>query len=942
MRFSRIVFVIVLAALLPCARLRARPMTAHDAEMVVAGWLEGAVQPLGANLGRRVTKVETFTDDTGRAAYYIVYLQPSGFVIVSADDSVEPIIGFADDGTYDPSLDNPLGVLVTNDLNGRVAAATDTFSLLADLGAAMPDSSQGKWRRFIDQAENPTGGFGLMSLMCVSDIRVIPLVQSKWGQKTACGYDTYNYYTPDQYPCGCVATVLAQVMRYYEYPTAQIGVNEFAIDVAGTRGQKAYTRGGDGLGGPYVWSDMVLRPESDCAAFGEAQRQAIGGLCYDAGVAVGMEYTATGSGAYMPDARDALVTTFQYGNAILGYDFDREIHAGMQGMINPNLDAGAPVILAIRDVLDPNGGHAVVCDGYGYESATLYHHLNMGWNGIDDVWYSLPNIDASRAQYTVVIGCIYNISPSGSGEIISGRVLDPDGNPIAGASVFAEPGGRSPLVAMTDDRGIYALENLRSNMIYRLRPSAEGYFFSSQPFQVDVRSSEDGAAMSGNCWGVDFYAEQALDPPEPAIIHVDDDALADPGPGEPVLSDPYEDGSVEHPFDAVQEGIDAAVSGDTVLILAGTYTGDGNRDLDFKGKAITVRSAEPNDPSLVIIDCNATEDDPHRGFDFHSYETPGSALEGLTVTGGYHDQGGGIYCSDCARPTITNCTFRENRASIGGGMYVESSPTLINCTFSDNSADGGGGLYNNGDASDCNPVLIDCTFSGNTATYNGGAVYNLGRRAKPTLTGCEFIGNRVSEGGGGAIRNNISGSPTLNNCLFAGNSAATFGGVIRNSNSGNTKLTNCTFSANSASNGAAFAATPDDGDSQSPCVLQVVNCIFRDGGDEIYNGDGSVTNVIFSNVQDSADRGPFPGAGNIDADPHFADPDSGNYHLMSEAGRWDIDTQSWILDETTSPCIDSGDATMALGAEPAPNGGVINMGAYGGTVRASKSLSGLP
>ncbi len=54
-------------------------MTAYDAEMAVTGWLEGAVQPLGANLGRQVTEVETFTDDTGRAAYYIVYLQPSGY-----------------------------------------------------------------------------------------------------------------------------------------------------------------------------------------------------------------------------------------------------------------------------------------------------------------------------------------------------------------------------------------------------------------------------------------------------------------------------------------------------------------------------------------------------------------------------------------------------------------------------------------------------------------------------------------------------------------------------------------------------------------------------------------------------------------------------------------------------------------------------------------------
>ena len=125
-------------------------------------------------------------------------------------------------------------------------------------------------------------------------------------------------------------------------------------------------------------------------------------------------------------------------------------------------------------------------------------------------------------------------------------------------------------------------------------------------------------------------------------------------------------------------------------------------------------------------------------------------------------------------------------------------------------------------------------------------------------------------------------------------------------------------------------------------MLQVVNCIFRDGGDEIFNEDDSVINVTFSNVQDGDTRGPFPGKGNIDANPHFADPDNGDYHLKSNAGHWNPSTQSWIPDEQTSPCIDAGDATAPVGSEPAPNGGIVNMGAYGGTVRASKSLSDSP
>ncbi len=162
--------------------------------------------------------------------------------------------------------------------------------------------------------------------------------------------------------------------------------------------------------------------------------------------------------------------------------------------------------------------------------------------------------------------------------------------------------------------------------------------------------------------------------------YVDDNAPNDPGPGDPLVSDPLEDGSAEHPFDAIQEGIDATVDGDTVLVLDGTYTGDGNRDLDFDGRLITVRSE--NGPDMCTIDCQGSAEDRHRGFHFHSGETADAVVEGFTVTNGFIDWSGGMWNQNSS-PTVINCTFNGN---VGGGMchWEGGTTTVINCPFSGN------------------------------------------------------------------------------------------------------------------------------------------------------------------------------------------------------------------------------------------------------------------
>jgi hypothetical protein len=126
MKYKSVVLVVVPALLLLSGRLWARPTTADEAQKVVTGWLQVGFRPLGMTLGRSVSDVESFVDDEGRPVYYIIHLQPSGFVIVPAEDAVEPIIGFADVGIYDPSFENPLGALVSTDLQ-QVARAYRSY-----------------------------------------------------------------------------------------------------------------------------------------------------------------------------------------------------------------------------------------------------------------------------------------------------------------------------------------------------------------------------------------------------------------------------------------------------------------------------------------------------------------------------------------------------------------------------------------------------------------------------------------------------------------------------------------------------------------------------------------------------------------------------------------------------------------------------------------------
>ncbi|MHC4474051.1 MAG: S8 family serine peptidase [Planctomycetota bacterium] len=216
-------------------------------------------------------------------------------------------------------------------------------------------------------------------------------------------------------------------------------------------------------------------------------------------------------------------------------------------------------------------------------------------------------------------------------------------------------------------------------------------------------------------------------------------------------------------YPTIQEGIFRAWDTGIVWVADGTYTGDGNRDIDFMGKAITLRSE--NGPQNCIVDCQGTITDRHYGFMFDEAEGPASVLKGFTITNGYitnYAHGGAITCSR-TNPTITECVLTANSAYYGGAIACKTaSPTIAECTITANTARFGGAVS----GEDSNAVITGCVVAGNRAERGGGF---WARKGKPHIINSTFTGNRAEVSVGGVFC--WRGGETISNCIIWANSA---------------------------------------------------------------------------------------------------------------------------------------------------------------------------
>ena len=347
------------------------------------------------------------------------------------------------------------------------------------------------------------------------------------------------------------------------------------------------------------------------------------------------------------------------------------------------------------------------------------------------------------------------------------------------------------------------------------------------------------------------------------------------------------------PKKSIAAGMNAALDGGEVVIADGVYTGPGNRGITTGGKSLTIRSM--NGPAATVVDC-ALE---HRFLRVVDTPSPGIMIRGLTVRNGFAELGGAIHC-DASALHLVNCAFEDNEAAVGGALRIfpESDVTTVACVFAGNQAEGGAGLFNHFS----NVHLLNCLFIDNHAeSLGGGAVIH---DAPAQVHGCSFVSNNSNFSTGGIVHNGDlapSGSTFIHNCSFGTNSSTESGAVT------------LSYSDAALANSVAWANVPTQ-----------ISLEF---------GTQKVT-VNDSNIQGGWSG---PGSNNIDADPLFVQPASGDLRLSFG-----------------SPCIDMGDTSalppdefdldgdgdtdeplpVDLAGMPRVQNGVVDMGAYEGEYEA--------
>ena len=295
-----------------------------------------------------------------------------GFVLVSADDIAHPILGYSDNGSFRTDVQLPVNV------RGWFKGISREISSAVALGVQQSKEVSDEWNSLLDGTPYPKR----------STRAVSALLSTTWDQgkpyNNLCPADsnTDSYYG-GRTVTGCVATAMAQVMKFWNYPTQGNGSHSYTHS---TYGAQSANFGNT----TYDWANM---PNNLTNYSSSTQKTAVATLMYHCGVSVDMDYDIAengGSGAYTvvnygntPCAKNALVNYFKYKSTIQGLFKQNYTDTNWKNLLKADLDAGRPIMYSGAS---DEGGHSFVCDGYNNNDQ---FHFNWGWSGDCDGFFSL-------------------------------------------------------------------------------------------------------------------------------------------------------------------------------------------------------------------------------------------------------------------------------------------------------------------------------------------------------------------------------------------------------------------------------------------------------------------------------------------------------------------------------------------------------------------------
>jgi len=334
--------------------------------------------------------------------FYIFNIGTDGFVIVSGDYSAPPILAFSDEGNFNTEQQAPG---LTDWLNGFASA-------IRYIKTQSQNNTDADWN--IYNNEN-TSSFKVKTAPDIA-----PLVTTKWDQGAG-----YNYHCPaiatgpgGKCYAGCVATAMAQIMKYYNYPEHGYGSHSYYhpyfVSISADFDSTYYS-----------WADMTN-------VLTTASREAISTLIFDCGVAVDMDYMPTGSAASMSNVPTALSTYFHYRPCVSVLDKNNYNYEDWWPILMDELEMAHPIMYSGSGSA---GGHAWVCDGV--KDSTLFH-FNWGWSGYNNGYFNLTIINSGNGDFTAGQQAVINFVPVNAPYCLANRVLTEPAKNIGDGSGYSK------------------------------------------------------------------------------------------------------------------------------------------------------------------------------------------------------------------------------------------------------------------------------------------------------------------------------------------------------------------------------------------------------------------------------------------------------------------------------------------------------------------------